>query len=86
MSDVARLERELELAKSEEALEAARAAMHDDRSHEENMQAYKDASATHAALRTQFRIDFPPPPADEVPEGDAVATPETVAASSEVNG
>jgi hypothetical protein len=80
MSDVARLEAELALAKQAEALEAAREAMHADRS-EETIGAYKTASAEYAAARTAFREAYPPPPPAE---GDAVATPETVTITSKV--
>lgn len=77
---VERLEAELALAKLAEPLEAAREAMHADRS-EATIAAYKEASNSFAAARTAFREKYPPPPPAP---GDAVATPDVVAATTEV--
>jgi len=79
MSDVARLRAELALAELAEVLEAAREAVHADKT-PANIEAYRAASAAAAAARSEFRTNFAAP----VPkEGDAVAKPGTVAAEAE---
>lgn len=82
MSDVERLERELDLARLAEELEQAREAMHADRN-PETIRAFKDLSKQYATLRTAFRLAFPTSP---VSEGDAIARPDTVRASTQVQG
>lgn len=70
-----RLEDELELVKAMEPLEKARAAMHA-KKNPHTIKAYKVACKDAVAARQAFRIKYPRKP---VGQGDAVATPETVA-------
>lgn len=73
MSDVEKLEAELELAKKCETLEKARRAMHNDLT-DEHVAAYRTASEAVVEARRDWRINHREnPPA---PEG--VARPETV--------
>ena len=74
MSDVERLEDELALARALEPLEAARQAMHADRS-PKTVKAYKAACDKATAVRVAFREKYPRTPESG---GDAVATPNTV--------
>ena len=74
MSDVARLEVELELARDAEELEKAREAMHEDRN-EETIAAYKEAATRHQLLRSNYRENYRTVSEDP---NDATPQPSTV--------
>ncbi len=78
MSEVARLEAELELARKCETLEAAREAMHADRN-EQTIAAYQEACNEVAAARAAYREEHRP--TTPVEPGDGIASPETVEVS-----
>lgn len=73
MSDVDRLESELEIAKLAETLENARDAMHADRS-AETLAAYKAACNDVAAARSSFRSTY----RVEAGPGDAAPAVDTI--------
>jgi hypothetical protein len=75
MSDVARLEAELELAKLTEHLEEAREAFHANRSNEKNLRTFKDAEVAVATARQAFRMSYRvvAGPGDAAPTADTVA-------------
>lgn len=84
VDEVEKLEDQLAHAKLCKQLEDARDAMHEDRTDEAAMALYKELSQQVADSRVAFRIKYPPPPVDPQ-SGDAVATPETVAATGGVH-
>lgn len=73
MSDVARLEAELALAKLSETLEEAREAMHADRN-PDTIADYQEASNAVADARKRFRENY----RTEVGPGDAAPTVDTI--------
>lgn len=75
MSDIDRLTAELELANACEVLEAARGAMHADRS-DENIAAYRAACEEVFGLRRAFRETYQaqPGPGDAAPAVDTIQT------------
>lgn len=81
MSDVERLKAELELAEACEELEAAREAMHADRSNEDLVASYQDHSNRVVQLRQAFRERY----SVETGPGDAAPEVETVHASVQVD-
>ena len=82
IDEVQKLKDQLKVAEASQELEAAREAMHADRTDEAAMAKYKELSQKVADARVEFRTKYPPPvPAD----GDAIATPAPVDASGGVH-
>jgi hypothetical protein len=82
VSDVDRLRAELALAEASQRLEAAREAMHADRSDAAKLRAYRRASERVVELRRDYRENHRPAAGGP---GDAAPQPKTVRASSRVS-
>jgi len=80
MSETDRLESELKVSKLQDELEAAREAMHADRTNEEAMARYNEASIAVAEARSAHREQFKV----IVEEGDAAPQVDTIQVTAKV--